>query len=108
MSGRQTFPYRIISGLLKINGQICLLRPGAGLGITREEADLGGIWLPGGVGPAGAFPRRWEALRHFGVRALVFGPTPISQSSLVAGVTESIAGSPSSPTEGLKIGRVSR
>jgi len=52
--------------------------------------------------------RRWEALRHFGVRALVFGPTPISQSSLVAGATESIAGSPSSPTEGLKIGRVSR
>jgi hypothetical protein len=49
-----------------------------------------------------------EALRLFGVRALVFGPTPISQSSLVAGVTESIAGSPSSPTEGLKIGRVSR
>jgi hypothetical protein len=85
-----------------------LLRPGAGLGITREEADFGGIWLPGGVGAAGAFPRRWEALRHFGVRALVFGPTPISQSSLVAGVTESIAGSPSSPTEGLKIGRVSR
>jgi len=85
-----------------------LLRPGAGLGITRDEADLGGIWLPGGVGAAGAFPRRWEALRHFGVRALVFGPTPISQSSLVAGVTESIAGSPSSPTEGLKIGRVSR
>src|SRR5438874_8975052 len=56
------------------------LRPGAGLGITREEADFGGIWLPGGVGAAGAFPRRWEALRHFGVRALVFGPTPISQS----------------------------
>jgi len=49
-----------------------------------------------------------EALRHFDVRALVFGPTPISQSRLVAGVTESIAGSPSSPTEGLKIGRVSR
>ena len=85
-----------------------LLRPGAGLGITREEADFGGMWLPGGFRAAGAFPRRWEALRHFGVRALVFGPTPISQSSLVAGVTESIAGSPSSPTEGLKIGRVSR
>jgi nitrogen fixation/metabolism regulation signal transduction histidine kinase len=30
------------------------------------------------------------------------------QSRLIAGVTESIAGSPSSPTEGLKIGRVSR
>src|SRR6266513_1920520 len=85
-----------------------LLRPGAGLGVTREEADFDGMWLPGGVGAAGAFPRRWEALRHFGVRALVFGPTPISQSSLVAGVTESIAGSPSSPTEGLKIGRSSR
>jgi len=48
---------------------------GAGLGITREEADFGGIWLPGGVGAAGAFSRWWEALRHFGVRALVFGPT---------------------------------
>jgi hypothetical protein len=34
-----------------------------------------------------------------------FWSDPISQSRLVAGVTESIAGSPS---EGLKIGRVSR
>ena len=33
--------------------------------------------LSEGLGRLGRFPRRWEALRHFGVRALVFGPTPI-------------------------------
>jgi hypothetical protein len=29
-----------------------LLRPAAELGITRKEADFGGIWLPGRVGAA--------------------------------------------------------
>src|SRR5437016_3725845 len=56
----------VVDGTFVINAAklSILLRPGAGLGITREEADLGGIWLPGGVGAAGAFPRRWEALRR--------------------------------------------
>jgi hypothetical protein len=65
--------------------------------------------------PTEKIPRRGAVNSSFGATTIASADRVSNekknlnrQSSLVAGVTESIAGSPSSPIEGLKIGRVSR